>query len=352
MYLTNNELSNPEAELFSKLSNCRYYLNDQLDTNLKHVNGLTLIHFNARSLQTNCDKIQQFLNLFDRSFDIIAISETWRTESTNLGDFLRNYEPSHTYRQNGRGGGVSIYVKKSIPFKVIHSLSKSVDNLYEVNTIEIDYEDKKSIVSCMYRKPGSCIDEFQSNIEDLVNSTKHKTLYICGDFNIDLIKYNSHEPSKQFTDSLFSLGLIPLITMPTRITNTSETLVDNIFTNNLSTEHYNGILLADVSDHLPIFTMLQNYSAPEKSGKTYVLKRKINDATVSKLNNKYLSEETWSNVFESNDVNVAYGEFINTFMKHFRKSCTVTGHYSPRRLDKPWFTSGLKNACRKKNVVL
>jgi len=98
----------------------------------------------------------------------------------------------------------------------------------------------------MYRKPGSNIEEFQSSIEHLVNITKYKTLYICGDFNIDLIKYNSHEPSRNFTDSLFSLGLIPLITMPTRITNTSETLIDNIFTNNLSTEHSSGILIADI----------------------------------------------------------------------------------------------------------
>ena len=43
---------------------------------------------------------------------------------------------------------------------------------------------------------------------------------------------------------------------PTRITKSTATLIDNLFTNNLSkTEHLNGILFNDISDHLPIFTI-------------------------------------------------------------------------------------------------
>jgi len=200
----------------------------------------------------------------------------------------------------------------------------------------------------MYRKPGSNIEEFQSSIEHLVNITKYKTLYICGDFNIDLIKYNSHEPSRNFTDSLFSLGLIPLITMPTRITNTSETLIDNIFTNNLSTEHSSGILIADVSDHLPIFTLLNEIRVPKKSGKRYVFKRKINNETIANLN-RNLSEESWSNIYGCSDVNKAYGEFINTFNRHYHNCCPITKYRTSHKNEKPWFTKGLKNACRKKN---
>jgi len=110
-------VTNPESQFFTKLTNCHYYLNNQLDTNLEHVKGLSLIHINARSLQANWENIEQFLNLFSRSFDIIAFSETWRTDSTNLGFFLADYVPSHTNRQASRGGGVSIYVKKQSRLK-------------------------------------------------------------------------------------------------------------------------------------------------------------------------------------------------------------------------------------------
>ena len=47
--------------------------------------------------------------------------------------------------------------------------------------------------------------------------------------------------------------LYPLISKPTRITSSSATLIDNIFTNNLEYNMVSGIFYADLSDHLPVF---------------------------------------------------------------------------------------------------
>ena len=58
-----------------------------------------------------------------------------------------------------------------------------------------------------------------------------------------------------FNDTIYSYCLIPLITRPTRVTETSATLIDNIFT--IKSISYNesmyGILVSDISDHNPIF---------------------------------------------------------------------------------------------------
>ena len=52
---------------------------------------------------------------------------------------------------------------------------------------------------------------------------------------------------------------MPLSTKPTRITKSTATLIDNIFTNNANkTGHQTGILLNDISDHLPIFTITEH----------------------------------------------------------------------------------------------
>ena len=48
----------------------------------------------------------------------------------------------------------------------------------------------------------------------------------------------------------------PLITRPTRITSNRATLIDDIFTNNLNNFSVSGIMFWDISDHLPIFTLL------------------------------------------------------------------------------------------------
>ena len=55
---------------------------------------------------------------------------------------------------------------------------------------------------------------------------------------------------------MYSRMFFPLITRPTRITSNTATLIDNIFTNNLNNLSVSGLMFCDISDHLPIFTML------------------------------------------------------------------------------------------------
>ena len=51
---------------------------------------------------------------------------------------------------------------------------------------------------------------------------------------------------------LFSDAFLPLISNPTRLTSYSATLIDNIFTNHLSTLVFTGIVLNDLSDYFPM----------------------------------------------------------------------------------------------------
>ena len=75
-----------------------------------------------------------------------------------------------------------------------------------------------------------------------------------GDFNLDLLNTDLHSATNEFINALFSRFLYPLISRPTRLTSYSATLLDNIFTNNISALCDNG-LINDLSDHLPVFTL-------------------------------------------------------------------------------------------------
>ena len=70
---------------------------------------------------------------------------------------------------------------------------------------------------------------------------------MCGDF-IDLLKHETHGNTKQFLDTLDSLGIYPLIDKPTttRITDRSTTLIDNIFTHELRFNLTSGIMFKDI----------------------------------------------------------------------------------------------------------
>ena len=73
---------------------------------------------------------------------------------------------------------------------------------------------------------------FIDQIETVIKNEKKckKSIFLCGDLNIDLLKYNDNTPTKNVVDMMFSLGLYPLIDKQTRITGHSATLID-IFSN-------------------------------------------------------------------------------------------------------------------------
>jgi hypothetical protein len=96
----------------------------------------------------------------------------------------------------------------------------------------------------------------------LINITRgNKLCYIMGDFNLDLLRYNDNVPTQEFIDRLFTYStLYPLISNPTRITSHTATLIDNIFTNQLSDNVFNGIVLNDLSECIGKCTNLCMFS--------------------------------------------------------------------------------------------
>ena len=85
-----------------------------------------------------------------------------------------------------------------------------------------------------------------------------KELVLCMDHNLDLLKCNIHEPTRKFLDTLVEKGVLPTITHPTRITQISAMLIDNVFVS--SKVHClfdSGIILLDMSDHLPSLVLLK-----------------------------------------------------------------------------------------------
>jgi hypothetical protein len=65
------------------------------------------------------------------------------------------------------------------------------------------------------------------------------------DFNLNLLNYHSHQRTGEFLDIMYSNMFIPLITRPSRITYNSATLINNIFTKNLDTYSFSGLLFTD-----------------------------------------------------------------------------------------------------------
>ena len=103
------------------------------------------------------------------------------------------------------------------------------------------------------------LDEFNDNyLNNLLDKIfkENKSVFLLCDFNIDLLKDDKHAPTEKFLDLLSSHMFLPHIVQPTRISTTSKTLIDNIFSNSHTPSSASGNLTSSISDHLPQFLIV------------------------------------------------------------------------------------------------
>ena len=117
------------------------------------------------------------------------------------------------------------------------------------------------LIAVIYRPPNTDMKLFIDAMRDVLEKVQqeNKLLYLVGDYNINLLNVDSHSLTADFNDTIYSYSLVPLITRPTRVTETSATLIDNIFTNKSISydESMYGILVSDISAHYPIFCIMR-----------------------------------------------------------------------------------------------
>ena len=94
--------------------------------------------------------------------------------------------------------------------------------------------------------------------------TDHQTT----DQNFNYYEINRHGNTRNLLNSVVSAGLIPTITNPTRITDHSATLIDNIYIKlNTRATSMQCNITTDLSDHLPVFVSLGKCNKYDKHDK-------------------------------------------------------------------------------------
>ena len=120
---------------------------------------------------------------------------------------------------------------------------------------------------------------------------------------------------------MFSNHFQPVILHPSRISNNSSTLIDNIFTNAIDCKIFSGKILSQISDHLPQFAIFRN-KKPDYSKQSYFSykynnfnqERFINDSTT--INSTFLRDD---NI----DINAKFDKFLLNVNK-LKKSVGTT----------------------------
>ena len=116
----------------------------------------------------------------------------------------------------------------------------------------------------MVSKLDQFIDEFNLILQTFEELNYFETLcqssndHICGDYNIDLLQIENSTKVNLFYQNMSLSGFFPKITLPTRLSETTCTLIDNIITNNIDNNHLSGVLTRKISDHQMNFCMIND----------------------------------------------------------------------------------------------
>ena len=346
----------PDQNFYSKNHcNSEYLLSDQLSEQVirdKDQNLFSSLHFNARSLFKKFDHFVDYINLLDFQFHVIGFSETWLNDNSPVLS-INNYSSVNKNRQGRSGGGVALYVHNSLSFFLRSDLSMDSD-ICDSLFLEIPRtREKNIIIGIIYKPPDSNTNVFVDAFDNVMANInrENKTSFIMGDFNIDLLKHSSHNPTLNFVNSIFSNSHLPLINRPTRITSSTATLIDNILSNGNNLLTRSGILINDLSDHLPVYqiTFFSKSPCKVKNCNTSQFNRLITSERVDRFKMD-LSNVSWNAVLNIDEPNLALNTFHSHFLDLYDKHFPVKKSISRRKL-KTWMTNGVINSIKYKNKL-
>ena len=358
--------NDPDTNFYSNSFDCEYYTEISFNNMLAEIknrlnfniyndrnsfsNNLSFLHLNIRSIKNKIDNFSNFLGRLNIKFPVIGISETWLDDSFHCVD-IPGYNFLHKHRNNRTDGGVALYLADYLNFKLREDLGFTNNKGAESLFIEINRRNEKNvIVGIVYRPPDQNLNEFLCDLDIVLNkfSNENKSVFLLGDWNVNIMNHSKHEATSQFLDTLYSKMFFPLISRPTRLTAHKASLIDNIFTNDPLSHAISGLFLNDISDHLPIFSFVSDKYRVPKAEK-YISFRVKNEINVRQFQAE-LKNLDWQDVHRSTDSSRAYKIFIEKFTCVYDR-CFPMKKVKARKssIGKPWITNGLLRSIRKKN---
>ena len=104
--------------------------------------------------------------------------------------------------------------------------------------------------------------------------------------------------------------------------------------------------MEDIIDHFPIFCISELDVKKQLKNNNELFYRENTNDNIKKLNN-FLTLQNCQTVYNANNVNESYNNFIEIFLHLYNLSCPIR-HCKLKNNNKTWFTNGLKYACRQK----
>ena len=338
---------------------CSYYNEDQFNQTFKNKNTqLSVFHLNIASLWKHGHELAAYLEGLIVNFDVIMLSEVGKNNIECLSNLFDNYNFEFVPAKSTKGG-VGIYYKQS---HTLVSVTKSQlsNNLTcgcgycEVEDICIKLIAYGNSCTCMacYRHPNGNVVHFVNALENVLSGLQSDDLFFFGgDINVDLIKTATYPRYDEYLKLMLLHQMMPVITVPTRITDSSITLIDHIFVRLpkklINQVMRSGNLFCDISDHLPNFCCVEldsHFNTERPWIRLYSEKNLERFAECAE-------QVDFSPIYRCENVNLAYEHFHNAVTRLHEQNFPLVRVSRKQHKSKPWVTAGIKKSISHKNIL-
>ena len=214
---------------------------------------LTILNTNIRSLDTHFDEFEAYLKTKTIKANILAFTETWLTESSNLNKHnLEGYHKLVTCNwSDGNRGGVGLFIDKRFAYQV-----QLKDTVHERLIVKIMYPFEAIIFVTYRRDKKFSKSQYCEWLElELTRLRANKgNVFVCGDFNIDLLVPTIHSTELQDIMRSNNLELRSPLEVTTAQGN-SKTCLDHIYSDNPVIE--NHVYHSTITDYFMVWVKFE-----------------------------------------------------------------------------------------------
>lgn len=320
--------------------------------NVERSGDFSVLHLNIRSLCKNFEELIELITQLHHAsveIDVILLCETWLHDDNSMLVKIPGYSLFNQNRTT-RGGGLAIYVRDSLVTEEVLDLSTIIDGVLEAKFVKISNFSKELFIGELYRVPNSKPTEFNTFVSNVLSKLKGKRVIMGADQNLDLLKSSEHRHTDDFVSIVLENGLIPCISLPTRVTHQSGTLIDNIYVSiELVQNIQSNVILEHISDHFPCLVQIENLYASDSRCKKIVYSRKMNDRKIASLNHVLLHSNWIERLDMNTSLNKMYTTFVGDLTKHLDTIAPLTKKVikASNHLEQPWMTVALLKSSKK-----
>ena len=314
------------------------------------------LHFNIHSLASKYVQLKDLISRLNQTGIVvlfILLCETFLVEANAHMFDIPGFSFIHKSRKSLSRGGVAMYISNDFNFTLRPDLSKHIEGEFECISAEIKAKNGRQnlIISEIYRVPNTNERESIARYEEVMlalTNTK-KDVLVGTDQNFDYMKIDSNSNVSDLLDVFFTLGVLPSVTKPTRITHSSATLIDNIYVKCAKYEHvHSRILLTDISDHFPVLVCMGHKVKRQCRESLTFMQRRMGPDQVQNINGALQSTQ-WHELFRNADVSECYDIFIKHLTHildtHSPEIKRTIPHKAIIKVD--WMTPGLMKSSKK-----